>query len=131
MRVKMAEQRRKSNASCVSAYEEGYVKTTKKHSVKQKRQSFSNLQVQLKPKGKENKSPKTTKGVDKSRSKSQNRRKKSTFQLDKSKISATALTTYDKGFIKKKKSTSAAQIGPFPKKKKKTQNKKSVQAEKP
>jgi len=125
-RVKIAEQRKKSNISFLSAGEDVNVKTAKKNSVKHKRQSFSNLVVQLKPKGKENKSPKNIKGGDKSRSKSKNRRKKSTFQLDKSKISASAATTFDKGFLKKKQSISAAQIGPFPKKKKKTGKRKSV-----
>ena len=113
--------------SCLSACEDGYVKTTKKHSVKQKRQSFSNLQVQLKPKGKENRSPKHLKGGDKSRSKSKNKRKKSTVQLDKTKISASAITTFEKGFLKKKQSTSAAQIGPVTKKKKRQQKRKSVE----
>jgi hypothetical protein len=35
------------------------------------------------------------------------------------------MNTYEKGFIKKKQSTSTALIGPFPKKKKKTGKRKS------
>lgn len=130
-RVKLAEQRKKSNISCISAYEEGQQRTNKKHSVKQKRPSVSNLHLPARAKDKENKDPKV--GKDKSLSKSKNKRKKSKIHLDKSKISTVAISTNDKGFLKKKQSTSTAQIGQIgvalPKKKKKYIKKKSPRAD--
>ena len=50
-KIRVAEQRKKSTVSCASAYEEGH-KTTKKHSIKQKRPSVGNLHISTKAKGK-------------------------------------------------------------------------------
>ncbi len=80
----------------------------------------------IKQKEKEGKSIKQAKGIDKSRSKSQKARRKSTVQLDKSKTSTTVVGALEKGFTKKKQSSSTAYIGSnIQKKKKKVQKKKS------
>lgn len=48
--MKIADQRKRSNVSCLSACEEGQYRTSKKHSVKQKRPSVSNLNLPVRPK---------------------------------------------------------------------------------
>lgn len=126
VRVKLAEQRKKSNISCVSACEEGQ-KVSKKQSVKIKRQSFSNLQVVKgrEKMGKENRSPKNNINKEKSRSRSKPKRK--VTGLDKSKASTTAINTHEKNFVKKKQSTSALHLNG--KKKKKPRKKSPVRPE--
>lgn len=50
LKIRIAEQRKKSNVSCISAIEEG--RTHKKHSVKIKRPSATNLHFPVPPKDK-------------------------------------------------------------------------------